>query len=235
MDRTLKSLSILLSYPTGELKEAIPDLRAVFESDRRLDAGTRKDLAGLLDELDAMNIWQLQERFVEIFDRSRSFCLNLFEHVHGDNRARGAAMIDLLETYEKAGLEPSTVELPDHLPTLLEFLSLRPADEARRILVDASHIIEALGTRLSRRQCRYASVFTALVRIAGGVSDRDALAALLELPETSDDDLEALDESWEESEVTFGPGVGSDCPQARDLLSRMDGSRQMVDQNQGRR
>ena len=235
MDLTLKSLSVLLAYPTEELKEAIPDIRGAFKSDRRLNGAARADLDRLLGALQDGDIWELQENFVEIFDRSRSCSLDLFEHVHGDSRARGSAMIDLLETYKRAGLEPSTLDLPDYLPAVLEFLSLRPPEEAKRMLADASHILEALGTRLDRRKSAYAAVFRALVRIAGGVGDRKALDLLLEIPDKPGEDLEALDEAWEESEVTFGPGAPDECPQARDLLARMDVSGPATDINQGRR
>ncbi len=235
MDLTLKSLSVLLTYPTDELKEAIPDIRDVFESDRRLNSTNRAGLDRLLGELRDGDIWELQEIFVEIFDRSRSCSLDLFEHVHGDGRSRGGAMIDLLQTYEKAGLEPSTLDLPDYLPAVLEFLSLRPPEEAKQMLTDASHILEALGTRLDRRRSGYAAVFRALVRIAGGVSDRKSLELLLEMPDKPGNDLKALDEAWEESEVTFGPGAPDECPQARDLLARMDVPDPMTDINQGRR
>ncbi|MCY3879816.1 MAG: nitrate reductase molybdenum cofactor assembly chaperone [Rhodobacteraceae bacterium] len=221
MDMTLKSLSVLLSYPLPELKESTGEIRRVFESDRRLDSKTKRSLAGLLEEMEQGDIWQLQEQFVEIFDRSRSCCLNLFEHVHGDSRARGSAMLDLLETYRRAGFEPNTVDLPDHLPTVLEFLSLRPPEESVRTLADASHILQAIGVRLTRRNLTYASVFDALVRIAGGVRDGETLEALLKMPDRAEDDLEALDAAWEESEVTFGASPGGDCPQARDMLSRM--------------
>ena len=58
-----------------------------------------------------------------LFDRSRTLSLNLFEHIHGESRDRGGAMVSLIETYREGGFEPATSELPDHLPVLLEFLS----------------------------------------------------------------------------------------------------------------
>ena len=221
MDRTLKALSILLSYPDAELKDATGAIGEVLRSDRRLDQATVSELSELLDDLSRTDIWSLRERFVDLFDRSRSCSLNLFEHVHGEDRNRGMAMINLLETYGQAGLEPSTNELPDHLPTVLEFLSLRPAAEARDLLADAAHILAALKERLSGRNSPYAAVFRALVRIAGTAPDPEALAALLDAPDPPGDDLEALDAAWTETEVAFGPGAGTDCPQARDLLARM--------------
>lgn len=99
MDRTIKSLSLLLSYPTEELQGAMPEIGAVLASETRLTAATRRDLRPLVEELSSDDIYDLQERFVMLFDRSRTLSLNLFEHVHGESRDRGGAMVSLLETY----------------------------------------------------------------------------------------------------------------------------------------
>ena len=131
-------------------------------------------------------------------------------------------MVSLLETYREGGFEPQTSELPDHLPVLLEFLSVRPWAEAQEILADAAHIFAALAERLARRESPYAAVFAALVQLSGVSADAGAVAELLEQPETDPDDLEALDAVWEESEVLFGPDPNAGCPQVRDMLARMD-------------
>ena len=222
MDRSLKALSLILSYPTPELQAAMPEIGDVFASDARLAPDARRALRPLLDDLAAGDIYALQETYVGLFDRSRTLSLNLSEHVHGESRDRGGAMVDLLETYREGGFEPATAELPDHLPLLLEFLALRPMAEARRMLADAAHILEALCARLVRRDSPYGAALSALLQIAAAKADRAAVAELLEEPETDPDDLEALDEAWEESEVRFGPDPDAGCPQARDMLGRMD-------------
>lgn len=222
MDRTLKSLSLLLSYPTEDLQEAIPEIADVLAADPRLDGVTWKALCPLLDELGQSDIYEVEEHYVMLFDRSRTLSLNLFEHVHGESRDRGGAMVSLIGTYRDAGFEPASVELPDHLPVLLEFLSMRPASEAKEILADAAHIFEALKLRLTRRQSTYSAVFDALSQIAGVRPDSKAVAGLMEEPETDPNDLEKLDEVWEESEVLFGPDPNAGCPQARDMLAKID-------------
>jgi nitrate reductase delta subunit len=113
-------------------------------------------------------------------------------------------------------------ELPDHLPVLLEFLSTRPYAEVQDTLADAAHILEALSERLVRRESPYAAVFAALLLLSGVEADKEAVAELLEQPEVDPNDLEALDEIWEESEVRFGPDPNAGCPQVRDMLARMD-------------
>lgn len=221
-DRTLKALSLVLSYPSAELRAAMSEIGGVLASERRLTAQARRDLRPLIEQLAADDLYDLQERYVALFDRSRTLSLNLFEHIHGESRDRGGAMVSLLETYRAGGFEPTGWDLPDHLPLLLEFLSTRPEDEACETLGDAAHILEALGTRLERRESPYAAVLTALVQIAGATRDREALAELLGEPEVDPDDLAALDAVWEETEVTFGPDPNAGCPVSRDLLAQMD-------------
>lgn len=222
MDRTLKALSLILSYPTQELQAAMPEIGGVLASDKRLTSAARRALRPLVDTLRDDDIYTLEERYVMLFDRSRTLSLNLFEHVHGESRDRGGAMVSLLETYREGGYEPVTSELPDHLPILLEFLSTIPAVEARETLADAAHIFEALAARLARRDSDYGSVFAALLQLAGAKADKAAVAGLLEVPDDDPDDLDALDEVWEESEVRFGPDPNAGCPQVRDMLARMD-------------
>ncbi|CUH64537.1 Redox enzyme maturation protein NarJ [Thalassovita gelatinovora] len=222
MDRTLKALSLILSYPTRDLQSAMPEIGGVLASDTRLTAAARRTLRPLVEALRSGDIYDLEEHYVMLFDRSRTLSLNLFEHVHGESRDRGGAMVSLVETYRAGGFEPATSELPDHLPVLLEFLSTRPFAEAQETLADAAHIFEALDARLVRRESEYAAVFAALLQLAGVTADKKAVAELLDQPDVDPNDLEALDEVWEESEVRFGPDPNAGCPQVRDMLSRMD-------------
>ena len=222
MDRSLKAMSLMLSYPTEELQAAMPEIGGVLASDSRLTAAARRALRPLVERLQSSDIYDLQEGYVALFDRSRSLSLNLFEHVHGESRDRGGAMVSLVETYRAAGFDPATSELPDHLPVLLEFLATRPFAEARETLDDAAHIFEVLKTRLARRDSPYGAVFAALLQLAGAKADAGAVAELLQQPEDDPDDLAALDAVWEEAEVTFGPDPNAGCPQVRDMLARMD-------------
>lgn len=222
MDRTFKALSLILSYPTIELQAAMPEVAAVLMSDARMTPAARRGFAPLLDALAQDDIYALEETYVEMFDRSRTLSLNLFEHVHGESRDRGGAMVSLVETYRDAGFDPVTSELPDHLPVLLEFLATRPADEARDVLADAAHILAALAERLNRRESHYAAAFVALSQLAAVQADGEAVAELLAEPDTDPDDLRALDAVWEESEVLFGPDPNAGCPQVRDMLANMD-------------
>ncbi len=221
-DRTFKALSLLLSYPTRELQAAMSEIGGVLASETRLTAAARRDLRPLVDALRNDDLYDLEERYVMLFDRSRTLSLNLFEHVHGESRDRGGAMVSLVESYRDGGFEPVTSELPDHLPVLLEFLATRPQADAQETLADAAHIFDALRERLVRRESDYAAVFAALVQLSGVSADKAAVAELLDQPDVDPNDLEALDEVWQESEVLFGPDPNAGCPQVRDLLADMD-------------
>jgi len=222
MDRTLKALSLILSYPTSGLQEAMPEIAAVLAADPRIAPDRRAALQTLTDMLGTSDLYDIQEHYVMLFDRSRTLSLNLFEHVHGESRDRGGAMVDLIETYRRSGFEPATSELPDHLPVLLEFLASRPFFEAKETLADAAHILDAVGARLVRRESGYAAAFAALLQLSGSQPDIDAVADMLAQPDDDPADLAALDAVWEETEVTFGPDPNAGCPQVRDILAQMD-------------
>jgi nitrate reductase delta subunit len=221
-DRTLKALSLILSYPSRELQDAMPEIGAVLGADPRIAPDTRAALQALTDRLGQGDLFDVQESYVMLFDRSRTLSLNLFEHVHGESRDRGGAMVSLIETYRAGGFEPATTELPDHLPVLLEFLASRPFVKAQETLADAAHIFDALATRLVRRESGYGAALVALSQLAGAQSDADAVAGMLAQPDDDPTDLDALDAVWEETEITFGPDPNAGCPQVRDMLALMD-------------
>ncbi|HLR78428.1 MAG TPA: nitrate reductase molybdenum cofactor assembly chaperone, partial [Burkholderiaceae bacterium] len=209
--RILKAFSVLLCYPSRELQAAIPAIRAIVDAETRLDDDHRQQLSRLLDRLADTDIYELEEDYVMLFDRSRTLSLNLFEHVHGESRDRGSAMVDLLQTYQEAGFDLNTSELPDHLPVLLEFLSTRPEAEAMEILRDAGAILIALADRLDRRQSHYAAILHALTDMASANRHDDEAQQLLAETMDNPNDLEALDAVWEETMVTFGPESMDSC------------------------
>ena len=152
MIRTLKVLSLLLTYPTREIAEAAPSFAAALDGERLLPEARRAPLRRLAAQIAGRDLYDLEERYVLLFDRTRSLSLHLFEHVHGESRDRGQAMVELKELYAANGLEMPGNELPDYLPLFLEFLSTRPFDEARGYLADVAHIVSALGERPAAAQ-----------------------------------------------------------------------------------
>jgi len=204
---TLKALSRLLTYPTPELVEIVSPLAEVLAEEALVDPQVRADLAPLLAALADADIYDLQEAYVGLFDRTRRLSLHLFEHVHGESRDRGQAMVDLAALYEKGGLAITANELPDFLPLFLEYAATRPREEALALLADVDHILATLEERLAERGSDYAAVFTALRSLHGAAEVTPRSRATGEAAaDPLADDLATLDKEWEESVVTFGPG-----------------------------
>ncbi len=221
MSLSYRALALLLTYPTEATRALLPAAAAVLEDDARIPAPVRRALVKLAEDVGAADLYEAQERYVWLFDRTRSLSLNLYEHVHGESRDRGQAMVALLELYRSKGLELSANELPDHLPVFLEFLSTLPDDEAASLLGEGAHVLQAIGERLHKRQSPYRAVFGALTALAADPGDSEALASLMSEPDDNPDDLEAMDKLWAETAVTFGPSdVG--CPKADALVKAMN-------------
>jgi nitrate reductase delta subunit len=206
---TLKTLSALLSYPTPELKAALPEIAQHLGRDKRLSRRDHAGLGDLLGELMTVDLLDAQERYVEVFDRGRATALHLFEHVHGESRDRGQAMVDLQNVYAQAGFELATHELPDYLPAMLEFLSHRPAAEVQDMLGDCAHILRAIGEALQSRASRYSAVFGALLSLVGEAGLDPAADPA---PEAS------LDEEWAEPPAFDGLGCGSSQPPQKSVI-----------------
>ena len=121
---TYKWLSALMCYPESDLLEALPELQAALSELPELKNNPhRAGLDKFLDHVASHTLRELQEDYVLVFDRSRHHALYIFEHVYGEDRDRGSAMVDLLEEYRRYGYELGDDELPDYLPALLEFFS----------------------------------------------------------------------------------------------------------------
>jgi len=190
---TLRVLASLLSYPDREWRGYLAQMPAVLQRERAVSATRVAELERLLRQLASRDLLEVEADYVALFDRGRATSLHLFEHVHGDSRDRGPAMIDLAQTYEKAGLYLAQGELPDYLPAVLEFVSTQPPREARAFLAEMAHIFTAIFSALQQRDSAYASVLGALLELAGETARAVQPAA-----------DEALDESWAEPAVFDG-------------------------------
>lgn len=205
MTKTFKALSALLSYPDENLTAAINEIEGVIRSENLINLEACRALEPLLAELARLDLFDLQERYVDLFDKTRRLSLHLFEHVHGESRDRGQAMVDLAALYEKGALTLAANELPDYLPLFLEYLSTLSIEEARPLLANALHIVSTLQERLAARDSNYAAVLSAVRNAAGSETAAPTIAPTAEV-----DDLAALDAAWEETAVTFGPGDAID-------------------------
>ncbi|MDO9008032.1 MAG: nitrate reductase molybdenum cofactor assembly chaperone [Thiobacillus sp.] len=160
--KTFKVISILLTYPESDWLAALPDLEEALAAEAEFNSEAKTKLAPLFAQLQQTELIPLQENYVATFDRNPSHSLHLFEHIHGESRDRGSAMIDLLEEYWKHDFDASATELPDYVPLFLEFLSLLPSDEALVLLGDAVHVLATIGRKLDANGSPYATAFQLL-------------------------------------------------------------------------
>ena len=200
-----KAFSALLSYPSAELREALPEIAELVRASPLVAPRECGALLALIDEIGEGDLLAAEERYVDLFDRGRALSLHLFEHLHGDGRDRGAAMVELKALYAAAGFELTSCELPDYLPVVLEYLSRRDMAEARDMLADCAHIVRSIARSLIARQSRYAAVPQALLVIAGEKPvDTAGVRPVAEQPE-------ALDRDWAEQPAfadAAAPGSG---------------------------
>jgi nitrate reductase delta subunit len=160
--KTFKVISLLLMYPESDWLAALPEMHAALVDETDLNGEAATHMAPLFDLLHETRLITLQENYVATFDRNPSHSLHLFEHIHGESRDRGSAMIDLLNEYWKYDFDASSSELPDYVPLFLEFLSLLPADEALALLGDAVHVLATIGRKLDGNGSPYATAFQVL-------------------------------------------------------------------------
>jgi nitrate reductase delta subunit len=157
----------------------------------------------LIAELSRGDLLDVEERYSNLFDRGRALSLHLFEHLHGDSRDRGSAMVELKELYRTAGYELSSTELPDYLPVVLEYLSCREIAEAREMLADCAHILKVIARALIARQSQYAAVLQALLVLAG--EERIDAAKVPPAKERAD----SIDREWREEPAFAGAPFGA--------------------------
>ena len=191
--KSLRVLALLLGYPDAQLRAHLPDMRAALHEERALAAPRLAEIDALIATLSRKAVLEIEADYVELFDRGRSTSLHLFEHVHGDSRDRGPAMIDLTKPYEQAGLFLGEGELPDFVPVVLEFASTLEPRQAREFLGEMAHIFNAIFAALQKRESPYACVLGALLELAGEKASPVEVVA-----------DEPIDAVWEEPVVFDG-------------------------------
>jgi len=212
--KTFKVLSLLLSYPQAELTQELDLLVEVLDEEKKLNGKAAKKLAELFKMMRAQPLLELEQNYVGTFDRNPSHSLHLFEHIHGESRDRGMAMVNLIAEYRKHGLDMDAAELPDYVPLFLEYLSQLPDDEARAMLGETIDVMGLIGRKLKANNSPYYHVFDVLESISP--------VAAKELPDVPIRDME-------ETIVQFGPSdYGTDplmVPRPQSAVVRMPQSR----------
>lgn len=221
--KLLKVISLLMDYPSHELfaDDTLYVCKDLVKNSRLISPAVRGEIADLIDSLTNLGELEAQARYDTLFERGRTLSLWLFEHVHGESRDRGQAMVDLMAQYEQAGFAIDAKELPDYIPMYLEFLAYQAVatgDEmqVRMDIADVSHILAVLGARLIDKQSEYASLFKALLQVAGQplslIDDELANMNKSEAFKLAEDSLEAIDSEWEEEMVDFLGAEQENCP-----------------------
>lgn len=231
MKMTLRAFAALLGYPSAELQAHAGEVREAVRAEGALPPAELGRLEPLFRKLEVGDLLDLQSAYSELFDRSRSLSLHLFEHVHGDSRARGQAMIDLGEQYMEAGFFLDASELPDFVPVFLEYVSCLPAAEAREMLAQPAHVFAALAERLDKRGTDYAAIFHGLVALAGV---RPEAAAVAEVDErTPAEEPAAIDDEWEEAPVSFAAGAAHEMGGPTGVVAKIRASNRAVSREAG--
>ena len=195
-------ISRLLEYPDAALWQHQQELMEALQSSTHFTPSQSQGVIDFLQQLTSQDLLDAQANYSELFDRGRATSLLLFEHVHGESRDRGQAMVDLLAQYARQGLELDSRELPDHLPLYLEYLAQLPPAEALGGLQDIAPILALLSARLQQRESHYAMLFTPLIDLANTAIDQQKVAEKI-ADEARDDTPQALDAVWEEEQVKF--------------------------------
>ena len=216
--QVLQVISLLLDYPKPELVEARAELEQMIQQSP-LSTDDKAALEAFIEHRTSMSLMDWQSEYDGLFERGRALSLLLFEHVHGESRDRGQAMVDLMNQYKTAGLDLGVKELPDYIPLYLEFLSTQGDENARLGLEEVAHILALLTARLEQRGSNYSLLFQTLLSISGVQIDLDDVRQQI-ANEKRDDTSKELDKMWEEEAVTFaGNDQMQGCPTAQNRPS----------------
>ena len=205
--RSLKAIALLLDYPNQDLLDHLDELAQVTATEPQINALKGDGLAALYAYLRSGDLYLLEENYVALFDRGRGTSLYLFEHVHGESRDRGQAMVDLLTMYGESGFNLEAGELPDYLPTFLEYLAQLPAAQALHLLKEVTHLVRNIGENLAKRGSHYYLLCSALLVLAEE-SPLDVDFVAMDFS-TEQEDYDKLDKAWAEEPVTFGGGCST--------------------------
>ncbi len=211
--KILSLISRLLDYPDESLAQYQAEIKAII-AEAVIDTSLRDRLLEFVNDKLALDLLDWQAQYDALFERGRSLGLWLFEHVHGESRDRGQAMVDLNAKYKEAGLQIAEHQLPDYIPMFLEFIATQGDKSAREWLGDVAHILALLQCRLEARDSNYAVLFEVLLNMADTKVNLDEMRKQVS-GEKRDDSKQAIDKEWEEEEVTFGAeSLDKACDQA---------------------
>lgn len=199
MLKTYKILSLLLSYPDASLQEFLQEVEAELQDEALLPAENIDQINSFVNHFSKMDITEWQAEYVQLFDNSRSASLHLFEHIKGDSKDRGQAMVDMIEFYRENGMQLTAKELPDYIPAFLEFLSTLKKSKAAKLLAEPVHIIQRICLALQEKDNPYQHILAAIVKLSARQPDKKATEMVIQNEKPLN-----LDAEYEEGPVEFG-------------------------------
>ncbi len=202
MIKTYKVLSLLLSYPNEELQQFLPQVENALREEALLQDDKIDGLIEFCRRFGPLDLMSWQEEYVQLFDYSRSVSLHIFEHIKGDSRDRGQAMVNLMEFYKESGMHLTTKELPDYIPAFLEFLATLTPAKAAELLGETVHIMDRINEALSESGNSYRYIFQAIISLSAKEPDKAVTREMIKNEKPLD-----LDAEYEEEPVTFGGGA----------------------------
>ena len=204
MIKTYKILSLLLSYPNGELQDFLLQVEKELREESLLHEDKIVEIAEFCKRFNELDLTDWQGEYVQLFDYSRSVSLHIFEHIKGDSRDRGQAMVNLMEFYKEKGLHLTAKELPDYIPAFLEFLSTLSITKSAELLGETVNIMDKINEALSESENSYSSVFKAIISLSAKQPDKSITREMIKNEKPLD-----LDAEYEEEPVTFGGSTPS--------------------------
>lgn len=188
-----------MSYPNEQIYQLLDESLPILKAENLLDDKTLEGIGEFCTFFSTRTLVQWQEHYVQLFDYSRGASLYLFEHLHGDSKDRGQAMVDLINIYEEAGLTIDKSELPDYLPLFLEFLSLSTPEKAASYLAEVVDIVGVIHPKLAAKDNPFRHLLYAVIKLSAREPDEKKITMISSMmPDIS------LDEAYEEKPVTFG-------------------------------
>ena len=207
MIKTYKVLSLLLSYPGKDLQKFLPEAEKVLRDEALLPEDKIAGITDFRQIHSLMDLTDWQAEYVQLFDYSRSVSLHLFEHVKGDSKDRGQAMVDLMGFYSENGMKLASKELPDYIPAFLEFLSTLTPPKSSELLAETVNIMERIRIALSEKDNPYSSLFQAIISLSKKKPDKKITQNMIKNEKKQD-----LDKEYEEEPISFGGDGGcKDC------------------------
>ena len=205
MIKTYKILSLLLSYPNEELQKFLLEVEKELREESLLHENRINDISKFCERFNQLDLTNWQGEYVQLFDYSRSVSLHIFEHIQGDSRDRGQAMVNLMEFYKEKGMHLTAKELPDYIPAFLEFLSTQSISKSSELLGETVNIMDKINEALSEGENLYSSIFKAIISLSAKQPNKEITREMIKNEKPQD-----LDAEYEEEPVTFG-GEAPSC------------------------